>query len=39
LPGVGQWGANVAFSYTAGSVLSTPIQFGPTMRMPALRTS
>ena len=29
-------GANVAFSRTAGDVLSTPRQFGPTIRIPAV---
>jgi hypothetical protein len=38
-PGAGQVGAKVALSATAGSVLSTPRQFGPTSRIPELRTS
>ena len=37
-PAGGQVGAKVAFSETAGSVLSTPMQFGPTMRIPERRT-
>src|SRR4029453_13767158 len=37
-PAGGQVGAKVAFSETAGSVLSTPRQFGPTMRIPEPRT-
>ena len=32
-PGGGITGANVAFMDTAGSVFSTPRQFGPTSRM------
>src|SRR3990172_3403909 len=32
-------GANVAFIATPGSVLMTPMQLGPTIRMPALRTT
>jgi hypothetical protein len=39
LPAGGQVGAKVASSRTAGSVLSTPMQLGPTMRMPEPRTS
>ena len=31
-------GENVASSLAAGSVLSSPMQLGPTMRMPAART-
>jgi hypothetical protein len=41
-PGAGVASAKVACSRTAGSVLSTPRQFGPTSRMPlarAMRTS
>ena len=34
LPGIGSTGAKVAFIRTDGSVLATPMQFGPTMRMP-----
>jgi len=36
-PGSGRVAANVAFMRTSGSVLMTPMQFGPTMRMPAAR--
>ena len=39
LPAGGQVGAKVAFSDMAGSVLSTPRQFGPTMRMPEPRAT
>ncbi len=38
-PAGGQLGAKVAFSDTAGSVFRTPMQFGPTSRMPEPRTS
>src|SRR5512146_590979 len=38
LPGGGAVGAKVASSRTAGSVLSTPIQLGPTIRIPDART-
>ncbi len=34
LPGLGSTGAKIAFMRTAGSVLATPMQFGPTIRMP-----
>jgi hypothetical protein len=34
LPAGGAIGAKVALSRTAGSVLTTPRQFGPTIRMP-----
>ena len=37
LPAGGKTGLKVAFSRTAGSVLSTPMQFGPTRRIPAAR--
>jgi hypothetical protein len=33
-PRVGANGANVAFMQIAGSVFTTPMQFGPTMRIP-----
>jgi hypothetical protein len=36
-PAGGAPGENVASRATAGSVLTTPRQFGPTMRMPAAR--
>ena len=36
-PGGGAPGAKLAFSETAGSVLITPRQLGPTRRMPAAR--
>src|SRR5262245_21896858 len=39
LPVGGQCGANVAFNATVGSVLRTPMQLGPIMRMPARRTN
>ncbi len=39
MPGGGAVGAKVAFIETAGSVLSTPMQLGPTMRIPYLRTT
>jgi nucleotide-binding universal stress UspA family protein len=38
-PAAGHVAANVALSETDGSTLSTPMQFGPTMRSPELRTS
>jgi hypothetical protein len=38
-PGRGHVGANVASSETAGSALRIPRQFGPTMRIPASRTT
>ena len=34
LPGIGSTGANVAFILTSGLVLASPMQFGPTTRMP-----
>src|SRR5258708_5900728 len=34
VPAGGPCGANVASSDTAGSAFNTPIQFGPTMRIP-----
>jgi hypothetical protein len=37
LPVGGDTGLNVAFSRTDGSVESTPMQFGPTMRIPPWR--
>jgi hypothetical protein len=39
LPAGGHVGAKVAFSATAGSVLRTPMQLGPTIRIPESRTS
>jgi len=33
-PGGGMVGAKVAFIDTAGAVFSTPMQLGPTMRIP-----
>ncbi len=39
LPRGGNTGANVPSRRTAGSVLSTPMQLGPTMRIPARRTA
>jgi hypothetical protein len=36
-PGTARCGANVAFRRTCSSVLSTPKQFGPMIRMPASR--
>ena len=38
VPGSGRVAANVAFIRISGSVLMTPMQFGPTIRMPAART-
>jgi hypothetical protein len=38
-PGGGMDGAKVAFIRTSGAVLITPMQLGPTMRMPASRTT
>ncbi len=37
-PAGGAEGAKVALSATPGSVLITPMQFGPTIRTPAVRT-
>ena len=34
LPGLASTGAKMAFIRTAGLVLATPMQLGPTMRMP-----
>ncbi len=39
MPGGGAVGAKVAFIEIAGSVLITPMQLGPTMRIPCLRTT
>jgi len=39
LPGGGKTGAKVASRLTARSVLSMPMQLGPTIRIPALRTA
>ncbi len=36
-PRIGRNGANVAFIDTSGSVLTTPMPFGPTRRMPCSR--
>src|SRR5437867_8849329 len=38
-PAGGQAGAKVASRLTAGSVLTTPMQLGPTMRIPRPRTN
>ena len=38
-PGGGKIGENDPFIGASASALSTPMQFGPTMRMPALRTA